>query len=451
MSTSDTNHSTKVISLFDDDRFSRFDLISWWDQSRLARARVVVVGAGALGNEIVKNLTLLGVGNIVVIDMDRIEASNLTRSVLFRARDVGRFKCEVAAERAREIWPELIIRPLPIDVINSCGAGVFRWADVVIGGLDNREARLAINRHCFRLGVAFIDGGIETIQGIARVFKPDPAGLAPCYECTLSRQDWELIQQRRACSMLTRQQLLTGHTPTTPTIASIIAGIQVQEAVRILHGMNTRSGCGLLFTGDGGAGGGSTGGGSAGQNDSADATFPQTFNVDYTRKPDCPAHETISHVLEFPGRSNTTTASAVLSFAAQKMAESNDKPISEWSIDPARDIVRALVCPACGNSQDIFKPVGLLREGQATCPCDGKTSRRVELLGMIKLGHADAGRKLLELGFPPFEIVLLRRTLPMTEIENAASHLIGVEISGDLNEVLGDGLAAAARESITIE
>ena len=56
----------------DDDRFGRFRLIGWWDQARLARAKVVVIGAGALGNEIVKNLCLLGVGNILIADMDRI-------------------------------------------------------------------------------------------------------------------------------------------------------------------------------------------------------------------------------------------------------------------------------------------------------------------------------------------------------------------------------------------
>src|SRR5882672_7137306 len=61
----------------EDDRFHRFKLIGWWDQARLARAKVLVIGAGALGNEIVKNLAMLGIGNVLIADMDRIENSNL--------------------------------------------------------------------------------------------------------------------------------------------------------------------------------------------------------------------------------------------------------------------------------------------------------------------------------------------------------------------------------------
>ena len=78
---------TKESLVIDDgDRYSRFRLIAWWDQEKLARSRFLVVGAGALGNEVLKNLALLGVGYIHVVDFDRIEESNLTRSVLFRRR-----------------------------------------------------------------------------------------------------------------------------------------------------------------------------------------------------------------------------------------------------------------------------------------------------------------------------------------------------------------------------
>ena len=129
-------------------RFDRFRLIGWWDQSKLSAAKVLVVGAGALGNEIVKNLALLGVGNILVADMDRVENSNLSRSVLYRESDNGRFKAEVAAESARSIYPEIRAHAFNGNIVHDLGMGAFRWADVVIAGLDNREARLTINRHC---------------------------------------------------------------------------------------------------------------------------------------------------------------------------------------------------------------------------------------------------------------------------------------------------------------
>jgi molybdopterin/thiamine biosynthesis adenylyltransferase len=128
-----------------EDRFARLRLIGWWDQERLARARVVVIGAGALGNEIVKNLALLGLRNVFVADRDQIENSNLSRSILFRERDCGRPKAVVAAERAAEIYPEIRVQPFAGNIVYDLGQGIYHWADVILGGLDNREARVAIN------------------------------------------------------------------------------------------------------------------------------------------------------------------------------------------------------------------------------------------------------------------------------------------------------------------
>ena len=131
-----------------EERFARFRTIKWWNQPLLAEARVLVVGAGALGNEVIKNLALLGVGNMVVIDMDRIEESNLSRSVLFRGEDQGRLKSEVAANAAVRIYPGLHAVGRCGNVLSDIGLGYFRWAQVVVGALDNREARVFVNQAC---------------------------------------------------------------------------------------------------------------------------------------------------------------------------------------------------------------------------------------------------------------------------------------------------------------
>src|SRR5436305_15252849 len=92
-----------------EDRFARFRLIGWWDQQRLSRAKVLLIGVGAIGNEILKNLALLGVANVFIADLDRVANSNLSRSVLFRTTDCGLPKVQTAAEPAREIYAEVQI------------------------------------------------------------------------------------------------------------------------------------------------------------------------------------------------------------------------------------------------------------------------------------------------------------------------------------------------------
>ncbi len=87
--TETVSEDSLVVEL-EEDRYSRLRLIPWWDQERLGRARVMVVGAGAIGNELLKNLALLGIGKIFIADLDGIENSNLSRSILYRAGDEGK-------------------------------------------------------------------------------------------------------------------------------------------------------------------------------------------------------------------------------------------------------------------------------------------------------------------------------------------------------------------------
>ena len=175
-----------------EDRFSRLRLISWWDQEKIAKCRLLVVGAGALGNEILKNAALLGFTQVVVVDLDRIEESNLSRAVLYRSEDVGRFKAEAAACAYRSLPPDATVHPVVANVVHGCGLGLFEWSNVIVAGLDNREARLWINRSAWKVNRPWIDGAIEGINGVVRVFLP---GVAPCYECTLGEVDWALLRE----------------------------------------------------------------------------------------------------------------------------------------------------------------------------------------------------------------------------------------------------------------
>ena len=378
----------------EDDRFARFRLMSWWDQPRLAAARVLVIGAGALGNEILKNLALLGIGQAVVCDLDQIEQSNLSRSVLFREGDRGRAKSVIAAERAREIYPGFHVVPWVGNVVYDLGLGLYRWADVIIAGLDNREARVAINRSAARAGKVWIDGAIERLDGVARVF--DPA-CGPCYECTMSANDWKMLAARRSCALLSRSDLAQGKTPTTPTTASIIAGIQCQEGVKLLHGLETLVGKGFVFEG----------------------LSHQSYVVSYTRKDDCPSHDPLEGVESLDWRVHETTARQLLERARNDLGPG---AILEFHTD----LLNGFDCPQCHSQADHFASLGRVTEGEGMCPQCGT-------LRVPRTYHTLAGTEpfldepLGRLGVPAWDVISAR-------VGTTHRHY---ELSGDARDVLG--------------
>lgn len=210
-----------------------YNLLSWFKKDKVKNARVLVAGAGALGNEVVKNLALFGVGHIYVVDFDHIELSNLTRSVLFREDDAysHAYKAEVVAKRAMEINPQIKVTPIVGNLFSEVGFGIYRMVDVVIGCLDSRIARYQLNRLCMRAGKTWIDGSIENLTGALRVFTP---GIS-CYECGLSREEFNIIMLRTGCADVVRSQSSAGRVATTPISASIIGAMQVQEAMKVIH------------------------------------------------------------------------------------------------------------------------------------------------------------------------------------------------------------------------
>lgn len=210
-----------------------FTLLSWFKKDKVKNARVLVAGAGALGNEVVKDLALFGVGHIYVVDFDDIELSNLTRSVMFREEDAYNhsFKAEIVAKRAMEINPQIKVIPIVGNLFSEVGFGLYRMVDVVIGCLDSRIARYQLNRLCMRAGKSWIDGSIENLTGSVQVYTP---GIS-CYECGLSRDEFNHIMVRTGCADVVNLQSSAGRVATTPISASIIGAIEVQEAMKIIH------------------------------------------------------------------------------------------------------------------------------------------------------------------------------------------------------------------------
>ncbi len=219
-------------------------------QDRVSAARIMVVGCGALGNEVLKNLVLMGVRHIVAVDFDVVEIGNLSRSVLFRPSDTKahRRKVDVVAEKLEAMNPDVEVSTVFGDICYDVGLGLIKSVDVVIGCVDSRWARYCINRLCMRAGVPWVDGGIDGLEGTARVFVPGKN----CYACNLGPEGLKDLARRMPCSGIIRRQELAGAAPTTSVIASIIGAVQVEEALKLLHPEALASGeltslCGKMF------------------------------------------------------------------------------------------------------------------------------------------------------------------------------------------------------------
>lgn len=363
-----------------DGRYARQELISWWDQRRLAEARMLVVGAGALGNELVKNLVLLGVGHLTVVDMDLIENSNLARCVFFNEEDEGRPKAQVVAERAQALNPDVEVTPVVADVRLAVGLGAYRQFDVVLGGLDNREARLHVNRCCWKTETPWVDGAIEGLMGVMRVFVP-PASA--CYECTLSENDFALLAQRKACSLLSRDDMLAGKVPTTITSASVIAGMQAQEAVKLLHAEAMPYG----FAGQGVAYNGMT---------------HDTYTVTYPRVDDCMSHDAYDPALWVSAPAGPATVAGLVEHASALLG-------SPATIEFEQDLVISLQCARCASEEPVMRPLAGVPSSSATCPTCGEE----RIPDVVHSADAESqpgllGTPLGALGLPSTDVITAR-------------------------------------------
>lgn len=382
------NASEQSPIILEDTRFARFERIEWWDQSALAHARILVVGAGALGNEVIKDLALLGVGNLVIVDMDEVELNNLSRSVLFRQSDKGRPKAQCAARSAKQIYPDMRVTSLVGNIVADVGLGYFRWAQVILGALDNREARVFVNGVACRLGRPWIDGGIEVLDGIVRGFGP-PA--TACYECTMSSVDWALLNKRRSCSLLERRATLQNGTPTTPTTASIIGGIQTQEAVKLLHGIDTFLGKGFFFDGSG----------------------HSSYSISYPINGECPWHEPPCPVEERADMDSNTPVQAIWDLASERLGGLD-------AIDLGRELVDRLECSSCGHTERVLRPASSLSEDQILCGACGQECAAT-FVHSIYEGDDLLNMTVRQIGLPAWDIVWPRRG------ENS----LGIEMAGD--------------------
>lgn len=380
----------------DEDRFSRFDSITWWNQETLRNAKVLVAGAGALGNEVIKNLALLGVGNILIADFDHIEKSNLSRSVLFRESNNGQSKARCAAQAAKEIYPDINVMALDGNILADLGYGWFQWADIIVGALDNREARIFLNKASYYTRKPWLDGGIDIFTGVVRGFNPPKSA---CYECTMSRVDWELVEKRRSCSLIARKAFASRGTPTTPTQASIIGAMQVQEVLKYLHNMEFLEGKGFFFEG----------------------LHHNSYQTEFSVKPDCPWHESSPKIIEADTLNRNSTWQEIWDWVVKYVGNID-------ALDFEREIVSKASYPKTGLTKEIFESAETVAPELFIDTVSGSELYPEFITSITSASLPEySDRSLADIGLPAREMIWARKGVDITAIVLSGDSFVPLE------------------------
>jgi len=267
-------------------RYDRQERLVLWDQKLIQNSSVLVVGIGGTGSEVIKNLSLLGIGKLILVDVDTIEYSNLNRQMLFRETDIGKNKAEVAKDRINTMFnPQVNVETFSIK-IQDIPTEIFEKVDVIAGCVDNFLARQYINSLAIELLKPYIDsatdGYLGQVQYIQKNFSsclacdnpppPDETNIwtAPCtligtprirehcawkalysFYTKYNREPREnsnkdmksLLKIVNNCTKNYRfpsydikelRQLILAHIPSIVTVNSVISGIQSQLIINTL-------------------------------------------------------------------------------------------------------------------------------------------------------------------------------------------------------------------------
>jgi molybdopterin/thiamine biosynthesis adenylyltransferase len=216
----------------DNDRFDRSKRLGWFDIEKVRETRVLVVGAGALGNEVCKDLVLSGFRNITLVDMDYVVMSNLNRCIFFSEEDARkrRYKAEVVAEKLRNIDSSVNIKAI-VERIENLPDDFIPSHDIVMGCLDNIIARLHVNAHSYYNRVPYIDGATHGLIGKVQVIIPPETS---CLECGMNATHNKIRSMRYSCTgsnISFFEPKIAADINTT----SIVSAVQVQEALKVVH------------------------------------------------------------------------------------------------------------------------------------------------------------------------------------------------------------------------
>jgi adenylyltransferase/sulfurtransferase len=333
---------------------------------RVRELRVAVIGLGALGNEVVKNLALAGTGHLIIIDPEIVCERNLPRSIFFRVGAVGRPKAEVIAEILRSQYPDTQVTEYTCEVADV-GAGVLAGADIWFSCVHSQLARMEIAALATSLRIPVIDGAVASVERApSRVtwFAPDDA----CYSCVIpAARRREILSSWEPYATPCDGIQDGGPGEISPSWGAVIAGLQVELAMRDFFGQNTSSVSWHIRSAPG----------------------LRIEPVQLTKAELCPFHWPQRGAIERIDGSRVTARSVLAQFG-----ETAEAMILPWPI-----CVRAR-CKRCGSGFAPMRRVALFRRSGACPQCSSGDLLELRSIAAIDRDSPYADLLLADLGIP---------------------------------------------------
>ena len=201
-------------------------------QERIASSTALIIGVGGIGCATATYLASSGVGRLILNDFDTVDATNLGRQPLYSPDDVGQLKAVCAADRLRDINPNIEIDVIGNRLDADALSDAIRSVDIVLDGCDNFATRFAVNDACVAERKTLISGAAIRFEGQLAVFGPDYES-SPCYRCLYMEADESLDN----CS---------GNGVLAP-IPAVVGTLAATECLKILAGIETNVGQLVLF------------------------------------------------------------------------------------------------------------------------------------------------------------------------------------------------------------
>jgi molybdopterin-synthase adenylyltransferase len=340
---------------------------------------VAVVGAGALGNEVVKSLGLIGIGRILVIDPDRVEASNLTRSVFYSYyNSAGEKKADVIVEVCSRLFPNTHFEGLAVEVADV-GFQDLKGVDLLFSCVDSDLARLETAYISTKLDIPVADAGLGAENYSHGRVTWFGGHRAACFSCMLSRQARREILNFSATSAQScwaASPADGGVLPGTPMMAAVIAGMQVDLGLRALLDGRREEAWSVELTLDPG---------------------PVMDRFTLRRSVSCPFHERIHKLVGAPNDTRATV------WELLESVEGNDPVlVLDWPV------CAAAVCSDCGHKWAPLQRLAVFRRGSACPGCGSRNLREEETIRSLTRHSSWAPSALGSIGLPPRHLYTVR-------------------------------------------